>query len=190
MDLPKRKEYRLKNYDYSQNGAYFITICTKNRQHILWEDTCRGAHCATENDLHCATENMSDNVQDNRNNRNNNEPIYRLSEYGLIIDGAIKNIQKFYSCVSVDKYVIMPNHIHLILAICNDEANLVNGRALHAPTIATIINQMKGYVTKQIGFTIWQKLYYDHIIRNDREYDFIWEYIDGNPLKWQFDCYF
>jgi len=65
-----------------------------------------------------------------------------------------------------------------------------SGRAMRAPTISTVINQMKGCVTKQIGFSLWQKLFHDHIIRNEEEYRKIWEYIDTNPLKWEDDCYF
>ncbi|MEG1887523.1 MAG: hypothetical protein RR177_05285, partial [Oscillospiraceae bacterium] len=61
---------------------------------------------------------------------------------------------------------------------------------MRAPTIATAINQMKGYVTKQIGISLWQKLFHDHIIRNEREYQKIWQYIDENPLKWEEDCFY
>lgn len=61
---------------------------------------------------------------------------------------------------------------------------------MRAPTVSTIINQMKRYVTKQIGFSLWQKLFHDHIIRNEAEYQKIWEYIDTNHLKWQEDEYF
>ena len=104
---------------------------------------------------------------------------YDLSEYGKIVDTAIKNIPIKYNAVSVDKYVIMPNHIHLLLQIHGGE----NGRAMPAPTVSTVIQQMKGYVTKQIGFTVWQKLFYDHIIRNENDYREIWEYIENNPIK-------
>ena len=58
------------------------------------------------------------------------------------------------------------------------------------PTISTVINQMKGYVTKQIGFSLWQKLFHDHIIRNEQEYEKIYEYIETNPLKWGDDEYY
>lgn len=158
MELPKRKQNRFKNYDYSQNGAYFITACTKDRHELLWDV---GARIARPQDAAA------------------------LSEYGVIIDAAIREIPEHYPCISVDKYVVMPNHIHMILAIANED-----GRAMRAPTIATIINQMKGYVTKQIGFSLWQKLFHDHIIRNEQEYQKIWEYIDTNPIKWEDDCFY
>ncbi len=61
---------------------------------------------------------------------------------------------------------------------------------MHAPTVSTVIQQMKGYVTKQVGYPIWQKLFHDHIIRNEGEYLKVWEYIEYNACKWQEDCYY
>ena len=154
--LSERKPNRLNGYDYSSCGAYFITVCTKDKQNLFWENV--GA------------------------------PIGRpsLSEYGFVVEKAIKNIGIKYPMISVDKYVVMPNHIHIILIINADEY----GRPMGAPTISTVINQMKGYVTKQIGFSVWQKLYHDHIIRGQSDYDEIWRYIDENPLRWSLDCYY
>jgi len=80
----------------------------------------------------------------------------------------------------------MPNHIHIIIVLQCGE----NGRPKVAPTISRIIQQFKGSISKQIGFSIWQKLFHDHIIRNEKKYQKIWEYIDTNPLKWEDDCYF
>lgn len=158
MDLPERKRNRLDHFDYSQNGAYFITICTKKRQNLFW------------------------NVGE-RNARPNSD--YKLSPYGNITDDAIKHISGLYNSVTVDKYVIMPNHIHMILLINK------NGSAMRSPTtISTVINQFKGFITKQIGCSIWQKSFYDHIIRNTEDYQNIWQYIDNNPLKWQNDCFY
>lgn len=83
--------------------------------------------------------------------------------------------------MSVDKYVIMPDHIHMLLQIHSDG----NGRPMVAPTIDRIVKQMKGYITKQIGFSIWQKSYNDHIIRGKYDYREAWEYIENNPLKYK-----
>jgi len=68
-----------------------------------------------------------------------------------------------------------------------------DGRAMRAPTattISTVINQMKGYATKQIGYSIWQKSFHDHIIRNEQDYIRIAEYIDNNPINWEKDCFY
>ena len=156
-ELPQRKNLRLKDYDYSQNGYYFVTICVKDMQCILW-------------------------------NNHVGAPIGRpqLSHIGIKIENAIENIPNIYKNVSINNYIIMPNHIHMIIVLQgNDE-----GRAMHAPTISQIINQFKGFVTKQIGYPIWQKLFHDHIIRNEHEYQKIYEYIETNPLKWELDKYF
>ena len=80
----------------------------------------------------------------------------------------------------MDAYVIMPNHIHAIISI--EEAQTI--------TISRIINQYKGIVTKQLGYSIWQKSYYDHIIRNEKEYYKIIEYIQNNIINWEKDKYF
>lgn len=158
-DLPTRKPNRLKNFDYSSNGFYFITICTKNKVCMLWNKV--GATIGRPQDV-------------------------VLSEYGEIADKAIKDIHEHYTDIRIDKYVIMPNHIHLLVRINQREV----GRPMVAPTISTVIQQMKGIVTKQIGFSIWQKSYHDHIIRNEKEYIKIWEYIENNPLKWKEDCFY
>ncbi len=152
-ELPKRKQVRLKDYDYSQNGYYFITICTHNRENVFWN--CRGGQWPPVN------------------------------ENGDIVKNAIENIPKIYKGYNVDKYVIMPNHIHFILVIAHND-----GRPMTAPTVSWVVNQFKGFVTKKIGYVIWQKSYYEHIIRNEREYQKIYEYIENNPLKWKEDKYY
>ena len=107
-------------------------------------------------------------------------PFCRLSDYGKIVDEAINNIEKKYDRTRIDKYIIMPDHIHLLLTILPDKS----GRPMGAPTIPNIINQLKGYVSKKVGFSVWQKLYYDHIIRDQEDYDTKWNYIENNPMTW------
>lgn len=155
MDYPKRKSLRLKDYDYSRNGAYFVTICSYDR------------HCIFGDPVGTAT----------------GRPL--LSENGRITQAAIKNIDAIYPAVRVDKFVIMPNHVHLIIVLSGD-----GGRPMAAPTISRVINQFKGYVSKQMGFPIWQRSYYEHIIRNEQDYLSVWEYIDANPAKWAEDEYY
>ena len=89
--------------------------------------------------------------------------------------------QIVYPCVFVDNYIIMPNHIHLILTIDTRRRPMV------APTISTIIKQFKGAVSKEIGTSIWQKGYYDHIIRDDDDYSTKSQYINTNPFTWERD---
>ena len=154
MDLPKRKNIRLNDYNYSSNGAYFITICTKNKENLLWKNV--GANCVRPLDQ------------------------LPLSKIGIVIENEIYKLNTVYENIKVDKYQIMPNHIHLIIFIYEDS----NGQTQFAPTNSRIIKQFKGSITKQIGFSIWQKSFYDRIIRNENEYQSVWNYIHNNPLKY------
>lgn len=150
MELPKRKQMRLKEFNYNTAGAYFITFCVKDRQPILSETTV-GANSVRP----------------------------KLTKYGEIVDTAINEIPKIYNGISVDNYVIMPDHVHLLLQILSSD----DGRTVFAPTIGQVIKQTKGYVTKQVGFSFWQKSFHDHVIRNENDYKEIWEYIENNPTK-------
>ena len=85
-----------------------------------------------------------------------------------------------YDHLAVDKFCIMPDHIHMILRI---ESN-IDGRIISAPTVSTMVGSMKRWVSRQIGRPIWQKSFYDHGIRNQQDYNEIWEYIENNPLKY------
>lgn len=160
-NLPKRKPIRIENYDYSTPGAYFITVCTANREKLFWSDR-RGELCSPAN--------------------------VPLSDVGMIVNNEIRKLDSVYNAITVDKYCIMPDHIHFIISIHTDE----NGQArrgelcspVSAPTISRVIKQFKGSITKQVGRPIWQKSFYDHGIRNQLDYNEIWEYIENNPLKY------
>ncbi len=156
---PVRKQIRLENYDYSTPGGYFITICTKNRSNYFWNNV--GASIARPREI-------------------------PLNKNGKIVDSAIKNIEIIYQNITIDKYIIMPNHIHILLQIHSNN----DGRPMVAPTIERVIRQMKGYVTKKIGQSIWQSRFYDHIIRGEQDYKEIWQYIDTNPQKWEQDEFY
>ena len=104
-----------------------------------------------------------------------------LSHIGKIIDEYINNYHKHYHNVNIDKYIIMPNHIHLLITIS------VGQPWSTAPTLSTIISTFKTLITKELGFSIWQRNYYEHIIRNEKEYYLIYEYIENNPLNWEKD---
>ena len=106
-----------------------------------------------------------------------------LTNLGMIVRQSIHDIPNHYPAITVDHAVIMPNHIHLLLQINTDP----DGRSVIAPTISTAVRLMKGAVSKQTGFSVWQKGFYDHVVRNHRDYLDIWNYIEGNPGKWAED---
>jgi len=171
--LPERKPLRLKGYDYSTPGAYFITICVKHREQLLSNITS-----VVGDDAHI--------VPDARIIQNiRSIPRNVLSYYGEICDKYINNINLMHENVTVDKYVIMPNHIHLIIF-------LHGTMRASSPTknIASVIRSFKTMVTKEIGIPVWQRSYHDHIIRDEKDYSKIWEYIDTNPGRWEEDCFY
>ena len=155
-DLLERKNPRLQGYNYSRKGVFFLTICTIDKQKLFCELDA-GEHGV----------------------------LRKFSKIGKVAETAIENISKIYKQVTIDKYVIMQNHIHMILILVNED-----GSTMCSPTISGIIKQCKEYVTKQIGYSIWQKSFHDHIIRNEPEYQKIWQYINDNPQKWADDCYY
>lgn len=131
-----------------------LLFVLKNKENLLWKNV--GANCVRPLDQ------------------------LPLSKIGIVIENEIYKLNTVYENIKVDKYQIMPNHIHLIIFIYEDS----NGRTQFAPTISRIIKQFKGSITKQIGFSIWQKSFYDRIIRNEKEYQSVWNYIHNNPLKY------
>ena len=102
-----------------------------------------------------------------------------LSKSGSVVETAILQIPEHYPAVSVDKYCVMPDHIHMILSINADE----DGRQVAAPTVSMVVGHMKRWVSMQIGHSIWQKSFIDRVIRNDQGYRAVWEYIENNPIK-------
>ena len=151
-DLPNRKPLRLDCYDYSTPGAYFITFCTHNRKNML--SRIVGA-------IH-------------------ESPKSQLTTWGRIVDTIIKNIPP-HLCATIDRYVIMPNHIHLIILLTEPESC----RAIHESPLRerSSLSKVVGY----IKMNVWQRGYYNHVIRNQTDYEMIAKYIHENPLRWELD---
>ena len=99
-----------------------------------------------------------------------------MSKIGGIIDDAVNDIENHYENVSVIKYVIMPNHIHMLVSIED-----VGGRIISAPTV---VGSLKRYVSRKAGVSIWQKGFYDHVVRDIDDLQIKWNYIEGNPAQW------
>ena len=143
----RRKNPRLKNYDYTLSGYYFITLCTKDKINYFGE------------------------IRDEK---------IKLNNLGKFVYNNIKKLEEIYRNIKVDKFVVMLNHIHLII-IMKQKAGF---------DVSRIIKEYKEWITRKIKNSIWQKSYYDHIIRNKNDYLRIWQYIDQNIIKWNFDKYY
>ena len=161
-ELKNRKTTRLKDADYNRNGVVFITICTKDRRCVLSHIVGTG-------------------VPDG--------PQIELTRYGQIADKYIKQLNDFYNDLSVESYVIMPNHIHIMLWVKNNE----NGPSRTPdPTVqksipARFISTFKRFCNKEYGAHIWQYRSNDHIIRNRWDYEEHLRYIYENPIRWHYD---
>ena len=162
--MESRKCIRMKCYDYNLQGAYFITVCTHERKPLFgW--------CESISEYEV--------------------PCVRLSPLGEAVNDHIAKISAAYPMIAVEKYVIMPNHIHLLLFVNEDYRNSSNRR--DKMLIAKAMQSFKASVSRQAKDQqqpIWQSRYYDHVIRSDDEFLRIWQYIDSNPAKWKLDCYY
>ncbi|MBR4905390.1 MAG: transposase [Clostridia bacterium] len=169
MDYPKRKPNRLTGYDYSTTGAYFVTLCTKNNEMLFWNDE-------TEKTVRsCILTHQPVGADRIR-------PF--LSTEGKIVDRAIQDIPFRYQNVTLDHYVIMPNHIHLLLQLTESQNDS------SARSVSGIVGQTKRRVSKEIGSSVWQKSFHDHIVRDEADWQRIWTYIENNPANWESDCFY
>ena len=164
--LPTRKNARLPKFDYAAPGGYFVTICTKDRKCIL-------SSVSTNDDSvrHFVGEGLC------------TLPHISLTQIGTEVEKSILYIND-YPQYSVDKYVVMPNHIHLLITISEPTGGHRD------PPLQAVIGRLKSYTTHKYGKPLWQRSYYDHIIRDMNDYLAAWQYIDENHLKWQLDEYF
>ena len=169
MELRQRKKNRLQGYDYGRSGYYFITICAEKRAELFGKIAVRHADGVGRDDL--------------------GAPLVQLSVYGEIVDKYIRSIPSSYPNVTVEQYVVMPNHIHLILGV-SETMGGAPGSSRPTQLIPRVIAALKRFSNQEAGFNLWQTSYHDHIIRNEADYRRVWEYIDTNPIKWREDCYF
>ncbi len=168
-NLLQRKNIRLENYDYSQAGYYFVTICTNDRINLFGQIV---------GSIHESTEMMQ----------------MQLNLNGIVVKSVIENLSTRFINIDIDIYIIMPNHIHMNVVITNE-------KAIHESPLPkrSLLSKVLGYLkmnsSKQIhltnnGLKVWQRGYYDHVIRNEQELQEIREYIFHNPTKWQLDKYY
>lgn len=147
--LPTRKNPHLSHYDYSQNGCYFITLCTEKRKMLL------GSISAGQ---------------------------LELSFLGGTADNELSVLGRFFEDIAIPEKIIMPNHIHFIVQI-QQTGN-------HCPlSVGRFVNLYKGRVSRKAGYPVWQRGYYEHIIRTREDYIRMSQYIRNNPAQWSLDQY-
>ena len=161
-DLPKRKSTRLKGFDYSTEGAYFVTICVNDRKPILSEviKTAVGEGLAPP------------------------EYSVKLKPCGEAVKEQLQHIENRFPSVSVEDYVIMPDHIHVIIFLHGKA-----GREAPPPTLNDVICAFKSLTSRECkqkyGIEkIFQRSYAEHIVRNIEDYETRRKYICENPLRW------
>ena len=158
---PKRKNPRLKKFTYGSGYWYFITIVARDRARLF--GTVRQSVGAGYM-----------------------RPAFvELTACGEIAEKNLNAIPNHFPGTVVDKYCIMPDHVHLILGMEAPQGG--TGRMYAAPTVSRVISVYKASVSRQWGMPVWQRSFYDHIIRNRQDYEEIWQYIDNNPLQWILD---
>ena len=168
--MPRRKTTRWQEGDYNAEGLFFLTLCTLNKQCILSEIVGTG-------------------VLDGPPSENFENAKVKLFPCGKIAEKYIKRMNEFYEDISVEEYVIMPNHIHLLLYVKNER----NGPSrtpvptIQNSTVSRFVSTFKRFCNKEYGKNIWQYRSYDHIIRNYKDYEEHQKYIKENPVRWEFD---
>lgn len=163
MPFVKRERLRLENYSYSCPGAYFITICTKNKQCIFSDVVGDGVH---------------------------DVPKLILTEYGKIVARQLETMNSLYENIDVEKFIVMPNHVHLLVRVLESSSGSSGTPTPTNDVIPRFVSTLKRYCNKSFGENVWQRSYYDHIIRDDKDYLNIWQYIDCNYMKWKIDRFY
>lgn len=193
MEHFNRKTNRLGYYDYSAPGAYFVTICTQHHKCTL----ASILHPSVGDGFPVPSEGHPTSVGDGSPVPSQ---VHILKMPGKIVQRYILEIPRKYPNVSVDHYVVTPNHIHLLLSfreVRRTGAAPGHGTGNPSPTLGNVIGWLKYQVTREVnlaggttGQKFFQRSYHDHIIRNEKDYLRIWTYIDGNPGRWREDCFY
>ncbi len=156
----ERKRLRLKEFDYNSQGTYFLTLCSLEHKNVFCE------------------------IQPEAGNGFDTTVVF--SKEGETVKKYIEQMNEFYNDLSVDSYVIMPNHIHFLLTIYKATDSLTPQNT----AVAKFISTLKRFVNKEIGYNLWQKGSYDHIVRDEEDYIQHLRYMENNPAKWYEDKYY
>lgn len=180
-EFKQRKNHRLPEYDYGKYGYYFVTICTNNRKPLLSKIRCVGSDAPVAP-----------------------ESLIVPTQLGNKVVESFKKIETLNENVKIDKFVLMPNHIHAIIIIENTEPiepiekqyafQIAERRGRRS--LQGLIKDFKSVTTRYykktfgINESLWQESFYDEVIKSYQQYESVWNYINGNPFKWNEDDYF
>ena len=181
-DIHHRRSIRLRNYDYAQQGLYFVTLCVKNRI-CLFGEIINGE--------------------------------MQLNENGEIVRNEWLKTTELRPNIQLHVFVVMPNHFHTVFEIThkidvsdvgaycirpdeirNNEMNVTNQGVCNTPlqspsqTVGAIVRGFKSAVSRQLGFSVWQRDMYEHIVREANDYGRIIEYVENNPVTWETDMFY
>jgi putative transposase len=163
---PRRRTIRLQGYDYAQAGAYFVTICAEQR-------ACRFGAV------------VDDEV--------------RLTDAGRMVADEWNGLVVRYPCIEIDAFVVMPNHLHGLMILSGARPSPDRAPNLRAPGLGTVVGSFKSTTTvrytqgvregrwKPFVKRLWQRSYYEHVVRSERGLASVRQYIADNPLKWALD---
>ena len=187
-EFHERKSNRLKTFDYSASAAYFLTICTSERRKVLSEiilDIDHSIQCLN------VVQSVGDDVLGVPKTNKLKSPLVpgnvNLLPYGEIANKYIIQLNDFYESIHVDAYVIMPNHIHILLWIGKNGTPKTSSPTRQTSTVSHFVSTFKRFCNKEYGTNIWQRGFYDHIIRCSEDYEETKKYIYENPINWYYD---
>jgi REP element-mobilizing transposase RayT len=155
----RRRSPKLEGYDYTSPGVYFVTLCARAGRYPFGE-VCDGE--------------------------------VRLSDVGRAIAQCWKDVPRHFQTVELDLYVVMPNHLHGLIALTEAADSLPPVRT--RPSVHTVVGAFKSAATRRVnvmrntpGVSLWQRTYYDHVVRTEQGLERIREYIANNPIRWEID---
>ena len=175
-EFPKRKPTRIKNFDYSSTGAYFVTICIRDRMNILSE--------IVKTDLAATEEIMNSAVGEGLAPP---EFTIKLKPCGKVVEEQLRLIETRFPSVSVEDYIIMPDHIHAVIFLHNNA-----GGASPSPTLNDVLCAFKSLTSRickhRYGIEkMFQRSYAEHIVRDRDDYETRRKYIYNNPMRWYYN---
>lgn len=184
-----RKRNRMKGYDYSRDNLYFVTICVNGMECCLGDIVGTARELSVRNAEGNAEENHDKNS--NADFKNNPQKSMQLNQYGKIVEVQLNWLQNQYAYVVIHAKIVMPNHVHAVLEI---DRSLVSGQNIKIKSLSGLMGAFKTTSSKLIhraDFTEfrWKRSFHDHIIKDDKAYRNIVNYIHQNPDKWDDDTF-